>query len=144
MCQNSSCFSCCFQFQVAALVGSRGRTFASKATLKLRNQLLSTDAFMWAINEADNCVHVSGGIALVYRRVSHGGQPTPCFFSQQNSLKAIFTLPVVNDNEIVRSTFDGVEGKSGLTFVPNFWLFLTMGRNKMALAGHPRPCETRL
>ena len=26
----------------------------------------------------------------------------------------------------------------------NFWLPLTMGRNKMALAGHPRPCETRL
>ena len=26
----------------------------------------------------------------------------------------------------------------------NFWLPLTMGRNKMALAGHPRPCETCL
>ena len=26
----------------------------------------------------------------------------------------------------------------------NFWLRLTMGRNKMVLAGHPRPCETRL
>ena len=26
----------------------------------------------------------------------------------------------------------------------NFWLPLAMGRNKMALAGHPRPWETRL
>ena len=26
----------------------------------------------------------------------------------------------------------------------NFWLPLTMGRNKMALAGHPRQRETRL
>ena len=28
--------------------------------------------------------------------------------------KQFFTLPVVNDNEIVRSTSDEVEGKSGL------------------------------
>ena len=28
--------------------------------------------------------------------------------------KQFFTLPVVNDNEIVRSTSEGVEGKTGL------------------------------
>ena len=49
-----------------------------------------------------------------------GGQPTPCFFLQQNSRKQFCTLPVVNDNEIVRSTSDGVEGKSGLIYLVRF------------------------
>ena len=51
-----------------------------------------------------------------HRRVSHGlGWPANAMlFLQQNSQKAIFTLPVVNDNEIVRRTSTGVEGKSGL------------------------------
>ena len=31
----------------------------------------------------------------------------------------------------------------GADFFRNLWLPLTMGRNKMVLAGHPRPCETR-
>ena len=50
------------------------------------------------------------------RRVSHGlgGQPTPCFFYNRFREKQCFTLPVVKDNEIVRSTSNGVEGKSGL------------------------------
>ena len=46
-------------------------------------------------------------------RMVLGGQPTPCFL-QQNSRKAILTLPVVNDNEIVRSTSEWVAGKPGL------------------------------
>ena len=93
-----------------------------------------------------------------HRRVSHGlGWPANAmFFLQQNSRKSIFTLPDVNDNEIVRSTSDRVEGKSGLIawcavfeavgadVFRKFWLLLTMGRNKMALAGHPRTCETHL
>ena len=36
------------------------------------------------------------------------------FFFQQNSRKAFFLLRVVNDNEIVRNTSDGLGGKSGL------------------------------
>ena len=66
-----------------------------------------------------------------------------------------FSLPVINDNQIVRNTSDGVEGNSGLiclvcnirscwcrrVLICHFWLPLTctMGRNKMALAsaGHP-------
>ena len=47
-------------------------------------------------------------------RIVLGGQPTPCFFYQRIREKQFFTLPVVNDNEMVRSTSDGVEGKSGL------------------------------
>ena len=43
-----------------------------------------------------------------------GGQPTPYFFYVRIREKQFFTLPVVNDNEFVRSTSDGVEGKSGL------------------------------
>ena len=51
-----------------------------------------------------------------YRRVSHGlGWPAKAmFFYNEIREKQFFTLPVVNDNEIVRSTSDGVEGKTGL------------------------------
>ena len=62
-----------------------------------------------------------------------GGKPTPFFFSQQNLRKSIFSLRVVNDNEIVRNTSDGVEGISHLIWCAifeavgaevfcNFWL----------------------
>ena len=48
-------------------------------------------------------------------RIVLGGQPTPCFFFYNRIREQqFFTLPVVNDNEIVRSTSDGVEGKTGL------------------------------
>ena len=55
-------------------------------------------------------------VKLVYRRVSHGlGWPTNVmFFYNRVCEKHFFTLPVINENEIVRSTSDGVEGKSGL------------------------------
>ena len=51
-----------------------------------------------------------------HRQVWHvlGGQPTPCFFWNRIREKHFFTLPVVNDNEIVRSRSDSdAEGKSG-------------------------------
>ena len=51
-------------------------------------------------------------------RIVLGGQPTPCFsffFWNIIGKKQCFTLPVVNNNEIVWSTSDGVKGKSGLT-----------------------------
>ena len=41
------------------------------------------------------------------------GQPTPCFYNRIRE-KQFFTLPVVNDNEIVQRTSDGVEGKTGI------------------------------
>ena len=83
------------------------------------------------------------------------------FFYHRIREKQLFTLPVVNDNEIVRSTSDGVVGKSGLIClvryirtrielscwcrrVSQFLLTLTMGWDTMALAGHLGPCETRL
>ena len=51
------------------------------------------------------------------------------FFYNRIREKQFFTLPVVNDNEIVRSTSNGVEGKSGLRQDPpldlSFWSFLT-------------------
>ena len=66
-------------------------------------------------------------------------QPTPVFLTT-NFANAPFPWPVVNDNEIMRSMFDGVEGKSGLVCTifeavgadvfRNYWLSLTMGRNK--------------
>ena len=46
-------------------------------------------------------------------RMVLGGQPTPCFFFffyNRIRKKQFFTLWVVNDNEIVRSTSDEVEG----------------------------------
>ena len=49
-------------------------------------------------------------------RIILGGQPTQCFFCNRIREKQFFTLPVVNDNKIVRITSDGVEmleGKSG-------------------------------
>ena len=50
-----------------------------------------------------------------FRIVLGAGQPSPCFFTTEFAVKSnFFTLPVVNDNEIVRSTSDWVEGKSGL------------------------------
>ena len=84
-----------------------------------------------------------------------GSQPMP--FSFYNRIhESHFSMPVVNDNEIARNTSEGLEGKSGFIClerhirscycrrVLNFWLPLRTGRNKMALAGHPRPCETRI
>ena len=66
------------------------------------------------------------------------------FFCNRINEKHFFTLPVVNDNQIVRSTSDGVEGKLGLVrfeavggaVFRNLWLPLTMGRTKMAFS----PC----
>ena len=43
-----------------------------------------------------------------------GGQPTSFFFYNRIREKQFFTLPVVNDNEIVRNTSGVVEGKAGL------------------------------
>ena len=40
-------------------------------------------------------------------RMVLGGQPTPFFFSTELA-KSHFSLPVVNDNEIVRNTSDRV------------------------------------
>ena len=50
-----------------------------------------------------------------HRRVSHGlGWPANAmFFYNRIREKQFFTLPVVNDNEIVRNTTDGAEKKSG-------------------------------
>ena len=61
-------------------------------------------------NWASRCRHSED------RRVSHGlGWPAnPMFFYNRIHEKQFFTLPVVNDNEIVRNTSDVVEGKSGL------------------------------
>ena len=39
------------------------------------------------------------------------------FFTTEFAKSNFFTLSVVNDNEIVRSTSDGVEGKSGFLLV---------------------------
>ena len=36
-----------------------------------------------------------------------GGQPTPFFFTTEFAKTNFFTLPVVNDNEIVRITSEG-------------------------------------
>ena len=47
-------------------------------------------------------------------RMVLGGQPTPCYFTTEFAKSIFFTLPVVNDNEIVRNTSDGVKKKSGL------------------------------
>ena len=44
---------------------------------------------------------------------SMGGQPTPFFFLSRIREEPFFSLQVVNDNETVRNTFDGVERKSG-------------------------------
>ena len=70
------------------------------------------------------------------------------FFLQQTSQKATFTLPVVNDNEIMRSTSDVVERKSGVwcaifeavgaNVFCNFWLSLTMSRNKNGIGWPPQ------
>ena len=50
------------------------------------------------------------------RRVSHdlGWPANAMFFHNGIRQKQFFTLPVVNDNEIVRSTSDGAEGKTDL------------------------------
>ena len=42
------------------------------------------------------------------------------FFCNRIREKQFFTLPVVNDNEIVQSTSSGVEGKSGLIFLVRY------------------------
>ena len=42
------------------------------------------------------------------------------FFYNRIHEKQIFTLSVVHDNEIVRSTCNGVEGKSGLICVVRY------------------------
>ena len=54
-------------------------------------------------------------IGIDNRRVSHGlGWPANAmFFYNRIREKHFFILPVVNDNEIVRSTSDGAERKSG-------------------------------
>ena len=56
-------------------------------------------------------------VLLSHRRVSHGlgWWASQCHdFYNKFREKQFFTLPVVNDNEIVRSTSDGVESKPGL------------------------------
>ena len=40
-----------------------------------------------------------------------GGQPTPFFYNRIRK-KQFFTLPVVDDNEIMRSTSDGEDRSS--------------------------------
>ena len=46
-------------------------------------------------------------------RMVLGGQPTLCFYNRIR-VKQFFALPIINDNEIVRTKSDRVEGKSGL------------------------------
>ena len=64
---------------------------------------------------------------ILYRQVSHGlGWPANAmFFYNRIREKQCFTLPVVNDNEIVRSSSDGEEGKIGLIclvrYIWNCW-----------------------
>ena len=87
-------------------------------------------------------------------RMVLGGQPKPCSFFSYNRIhkKQIFTLPVVNDNEFVRNTSGVVEENLfGVRScccrrVPQVLVTLdnAYGWKQMALAGHPRPCETRL
>ena len=55
-----------------------------------------------------------------------GGQPTPFFFFTTEFMKAISSLLVVNDNEIVRNASDVVEGKSGLICLANDFLQRTL------------------
>ena len=64
---------------------------------------------LWHGNQSYWCVSK-------YRRVSHGlGWPANAmFFYNGIREKQFFTLPVVNDNEIVRSTSNGEEGKTDL------------------------------
>ena len=56
---------------------------------------------------------VHAAMLPVYRRVSHGlGWPANAmFFYNRIRENNFFTLPVVDDNEIVRGTSDGIEGK---------------------------------
>ena len=64
-----------------------------------------------------------------YRRVSHRlGWPANAmfFFTTEFVEKQFFTLPVVNNNEIERSTSNGVEGKSGLRQDPPWFEFLVI------------------
>ena len=74
------------------------------------------------VNQSSTCSPLSGTNdrlhkrLSLYRRVSHGlGWPANAmFFYNRIREKQFFTLPVVNDNEIVRRTSDGVEGKTGI------------------------------
>ena len=71
-----------------------------------------------------------------------GGQPTPCFFFITDYAKNNF-LPC-RSSTITRSCEARPMGSVGADVFRNFWLHLTLGRNRMVLAGHPRPCETRI
>ena len=81
-----------------------------------------------------------------------GGQPVPIFLQQNSRMSHLFPC---RSSMIARSCETRPMGWKGIQFgacaileavgayvFPNFWLPLTMGRNKMALAGHPRPCGT--
>ena len=64
---------------------------------------------------------INHGLWIDEFRMVLGGQPTPCFFFSQQNSKSNFTLPVVNYSEIVWSTFDGVEEKSGWTCLMRYF-----------------------
>ena len=64
-----------------------------------------------ATHSSADLTWIRKGLEIDEFRMVSGGQPTPCFFHKGIHEKQFFTLPVVNDNEIVRSTSDGVEGK---------------------------------
>ena len=62
----------------------------------------------------ENLESVSGDVSIDVFHEVLGGQPTPCVCYNTIRAKQFFTLPVVNDKEIVRtrSASDGVEVKS--------------------------------
>ena len=64
----------------------------------------------------------SGSETIDELHVVLGGQPSPFFYNRIREKK--FSLPVVNDNEIVRNTSDRVEGKPVFLFGA---LFETVG-----------------
>ena len=65
-----------------------------------------------------------------------GGKPTPCFFTTEFVKSNLFTLPVVNDNEIVLSTSDGVEGKIRFNLFSALYLQLLVP-TCFAISGYP-------
>ena len=68
-------------------------------------------------------------------RMVFGGQKMPCLFYNRIREMQFFTLPDVNDNEIVRSTFDRVEGKSGLFCLVRYSKLLVP--TCFAISGYP-------
>ena len=112
----------CVQIKTTRIT-TRGSTFQTKRSEKYQG-------------------HAIYGIVTVYRAVTVYGRDSIWRDSLQLRKAIFFTLPVVNDHERVKHVR---WGRSEIRFgalhskllVPTCFAISTMGRNKMALAGHP-------